>query len=48
MSWLTPSTEITAFGIPFPQNPHQAFDALMDLLGEHEGKQRGLRDHPEQ
>lgn len=26
------STEITAFGIPFPQIPHQAFDAPMDLL----------------
>lgn len=23
------------------QIPHQAFDAPMDLLGEHEGKQRG-------
>ena len=29
------------------QIPHQAFDAPMDLLGEHEGKQE-LTDHPAQ
>lgn len=27
--------------------PHQAFDAPMDLLGEHE-ETEGLTDHPEQ